>query len=176
MKRLVSVCNAIAYSHSRGILHRDIKPKNVMLDKYDETLVVDWRLARPFDRSEDARRSGEEETLAPSSGTEGSGTPTVGPVGTPAYMSPEQAENDWEKLGPASDVYSLGTTLYAVLTGRAPFSGQSVGEVLKDESGGVTTPRRDRSSRGAPSPRRHLSQGHVPQPLGPIRQPAPRPG
>ena len=54
VKRLVSVCNAIAYAHSRGVLHRDIKPKNVMLDKYDETLVVDWGLAHPFDRSEDA--------------------------------------------------------------------------------------------------------------------------
>ena len=150
VKRLVSVCNAIAYAHSRGVLHRDIKPKNVMLDKYDETLVVDWGLARPFNRNEDARRSGEE-TLAPSSGTEGSGTPTIGPVGTPAYMSPEQAENDWEKLGPASDVYCLGTTLYAVLTGRAPFSGQSIGEVLEDVRRGNYTPPRQ-VNRAVPRP------------------------
>ncbi len=129
IKRLVSVCNTIAYAHSRGVLHRDIKPKNIMLGKFDETLVVDWGLARPFDRSQDDRDRGEE-TITPSSGASGSETPTVGVVGTPAYMSPEQAEARWEIVGPASDVFSLGATLYAILTGRPPFTGRNVAEVL----------------------------------------------
>ena len=129
LNRFVSICNTVAYAHSRGILHRDLKPRNVMLGKYDETLVVDWGLAKPFDRDEAARSVGEE-TLTPSSGSgSGSDTPTVGVVGTPAYMSPEQAEARWDLVGPASDIFGLGAILYAILTGQAPYGGQG-GEVL----------------------------------------------
>ncbi len=100
-----------------------------MLSKYDETLVVDWGLAKPISRDDDARSPGEE-ALLPSSGC-GSGTPTIGVVGTLAYMSPEQAQARWETVGPSSDIFSLGAILYAILCGRAPYQGQSVGEVLQ---------------------------------------------
>ena len=128
--RFVSICNTMAYAHSRGILHRDLKPRNVMLGKYDETLVVDWGLAKPFDRREEDAVIGEE-SLTPSGSGSGSDTPTVGIVGTPAYMSPEQAEVGSPLVGPASDIFGLGAILYTILTGQPPYRGRSVIEVLE---------------------------------------------
>jgi tetratricopeptide (TPR) repeat protein/tRNA A-37 threonylcarbamoyl transferase component Bud32 len=117
--RFIDVCNAVAYAHSRGVLHRDLKPGNVMLGKYGETLVVDWGLAKVQGRPE--VDGGEESPLRPASA---SGTPETLPgsaVGTPQFMSPEQAAGRLDELGPASDVYSLGATLYCLLTGKPPF-------------------------------------------------------
>jgi serine/threonine-protein kinase len=132
LDRFVSICSTMGYAHSRGILHRDLKPRNVMLGKYDETLVVDWGLAKPFDRDESARWA-DEDVLTPISGSgeNGSGTPTVGAVGTPAYMSPEQAEARWADVGPSSDIFGLGAILYAILTGRAPYRARKVEEILE---------------------------------------------
>ncbi len=129
LNRFVSICNTVGYAHSRGILHRDLKPQNVMLGKYDETLVVDWGLAKPIS-SEGAAQPAGEEKLTPISGS-GYGTPTVGVVGTLSYMSPEQAQARWDVVGPASDIFSLGATLYAILTGRAPYQGKSLGEIYQ---------------------------------------------
>ncbi len=133
LSRFVSICSTMAYAHSRGILHRDLKPRNVMLGKFDETLVVDWGLAKPFERDERAR-STSEETLMPSSASDaaGSDTPTVGVVGTPAYMSPEQAQARWNLVGPASDQFSLGVILYVILTGKVPFQGRTTEDVLEN--------------------------------------------
>jgi serine/threonine protein kinase len=140
LRRFVSVCNTIAYAHSRGVLHRDIKPRNVMLGKFDETLVVDWGLAKPFDRGESHDLG--EETLTPASGQSGSSDPTAGIVGTPQFMGPEQAEGRWQDVGPAADIYSLGATLYVLLTGRSPIVAKRLGEVLeKVKTGDFTPPR-----------------------------------
>jgi tetratricopeptide (TPR) repeat protein/serine/threonine protein kinase len=128
--RFVAVCNTVAYAHSRGILHRDLKPGNVMLDKYGQTLVVDWGLAKPIERDETARAGGEE-TLAPASATGGSGTQTGAAMGTPSYMSPEQASGQWARVGQASDIYSLGAILYTLLTGQTPFAGADAKEKLE---------------------------------------------
>ena len=102
--RFVDVCQAIAYAHSRGVLHRDLKPGNVMLGKYGETLVVDWGLAKVLDRA-DAEAT--EAPLQPSLSGDLAMTQTGAALGTPAYMSPEQAAGRLDQLGPASDVYSL---------------------------------------------------------------------
>jgi eukaryotic-like serine/threonine-protein kinase len=126
LSRLLDVCNAIEYAHSKGILHRDLKPSNVMLGPYGETLVVDWGLAKVLSRPENGD-SATEPARGPSSWAE---TAAGIAMGTPAYMSPEQAEGDLAGLGPASDVYSLGATLYAILTSRSPIPGGPTGERL----------------------------------------------
>jgi WD40 repeat protein/tRNA A-37 threonylcarbamoyl transferase component Bud32 len=139
LRRFIDVCNAVEYAHSRGVLHRDLKPANVMLGPYGETLVVDWGLAKPVGRPEEARASGEL-TLRPL----GAGAPTqMGQaLGTPAYMSPEQAAGRLDLLGPASDVYSLGATFYSLLTGKAPFDDPDLGQLLSQvQRGEFPTPR-----------------------------------
>jgi WD40 repeat protein len=102
-------------------LHRDLKPGNILLGLYGETLVVDWGLAKVIGRPEGSAGSAEG-TLRPASGSGVGATVPGAALGTPAYMSPEQAAGELDRLGPASDVYSLGATLYTLLTGRAPFT------------------------------------------------------
>ena len=130
LRRFIDVCNAIDYAHTRGVIHRDIKPANVIVGKHGETLVVDWGLAKTMDRAESAPAS-DERTLRPSSGSGSAETLPGSALGTPGYMSPEQARGDLDRLGPWSDVYSLGATLYCLLAGRPPFEGDDLGAVLK---------------------------------------------
>jgi serine/threonine protein kinase len=139
--RFVDVCNAVAFAHSRGVLHRDLKPGNVMLGKYGETLVVDWGLAKAAGRKDEATPS-EASLIQPRSGSQVTPTQAGSALGTPAYMSPEQAAGQLDRLGPASDVYSLGATLYTLLTGKAPVVGSNVGEVLRKVQRGEVVPLR----------------------------------
>ncbi len=119
LNHFLQVCQTVAYAHSRGVIHRDLKPANVMLGKFGETLVVDWGLAKVVGRPEQAPTVGEG-TLVPGSGSGESETTMGSAIGTPAYMSPEQACGRWDVIDHRSDVYGLGTVLYSLLTGKAP--------------------------------------------------------
>ena len=103
LRRFLAVCDAIDYAHSRGVLHRDLKPSNVILGKHGETLVVDWGLAKARGRS-DTAESSDVRPLVPSSASGSAETLPGSALGTPAYISPEQAQGDLEHLGPQSDV------------------------------------------------------------------------
>src|SRR5262249_21765789 len=128
LRRLLDICNAMDYAHSRGVLHRDIKPGNIIVGKHGETLVVDWGLAKATGKAE---AESEERTLVPRSASGSAETLPGSALGTPAYMSPEQARGDLDSLGPRSDVYSLGASLYCLLTGRPPQEGDDLGEILR---------------------------------------------
>lgn len=130
LRRFISVCDAVAYAHSRGVLHRDLKPRNIMLGPYGETLVVDWGLAKVVGR-EGPATDGAETTLQPASASGSTQTQAGSAVGTPPYMSPEQADGKTDRIGPASDVYSLGATLYELLTGVPPFNDREIVDVLR---------------------------------------------
>ena len=138
--RLIDVCNAIEFAHSRGVLHRDLKPGNIVLGKYGETLVVDWGLAKAMGQDSEITMSVESLRLSSGSGSTPTMEGTV--IGTPAYMSPEQAKGQLDELGPATDVYSLGATLYHVLTGQAPFSHESLNETIRHVRAGEFPPPR----------------------------------
>ncbi len=108
---LETVARAVHYIHSCGVLHRDLKPKNILVDQNDHPLVADFGLAK---WREDASES----------------TQTLGPLGTPPYMSPEQAQYP-VRVTAASDIYSLGATLYALVAGRPPFQAALPLETLR---------------------------------------------
>lgn len=125
----LKICDAVGYAHAKGVIHRDLKPANVMVGKYGEVYVMDWGLARVLADPErrDLRVKSREPKPAndASSDLSASDSPVVtmdgDVVGTPSYMPPEQAEFDASKIGPWSDVYSLGSMLYELLAGFPPY-------------------------------------------------------
>ncbi len=127
LPHVLSACHAIAYAHSRGVIHRDLKPQNVMVDRFGQTAVIDWGLAstggaeasESADTSDALRLVGSGESLSDGKGR----------LGTPAYMSPEQLTGVRGLIDEKSDVWGLGALLFEVLTGHSP-----------RESGPITRP------------------------------------
>jgi serine/threonine-protein kinase len=141
--RFIDVCDAVAYAHSRQVLHRDLKPGNIMLGKYGETLVVDWGLAKALAAPEiGPAHEGSELPLRPTSGSTLEATQPGSAVGTPGYMSPEQVDSQAGELGVRTDVYCLGATLYHLLTGHAPCEAEQVGDIYRKVlAGDIPRPR-----------------------------------
>ena len=132
------VCQTMAYAHARGVIHRDLKPSNVMVGLFGEVQVMDWGLAKVLARGGIADEAGagsepvqETVIMTVRSGPTGSGSESqAGSVlGTPAYMAPEQARGDVERLDERADVFGLGAILCEILTGRPPYSGSSREEI-----------------------------------------------
>ncbi len=99
---VASIAEAVDYAHQRGVVHRDLKPGNVLIDQHGTPKVTDFGLAKRVDADSNLTGTGDI-------------------LGTPSYMPPEQAGGELEKIGPASDIYSLGAVLYCLLTARPPF-------------------------------------------------------
>jgi serine/threonine-protein kinase len=120
----LKICDAVAFAHSRGVLHLDIKPENVVMEEFGTVYLMDWGLARLIDRN-----SNGDEVVAIS--PEAAGGAVSGVVGSPSYMSPEQATGSMGSLSERTDVFGLGAVLYAILAGHAPYLADSVEEVLQ---------------------------------------------
>jgi hypothetical protein len=126
------IAEAVGYAHAHGVVHRDLKPANVMVGPFGEVQVMDWGLAkvlaggggqpgRPDDHPPEAART----TIRSLRDSDGSQTEAGSILGTPAYMAPEQAAGEVDRIGPAADVFGLGAILCALLTGRPPFDGEN---------------------------------------------------
>ena len=122
LRRFLDLCETVAYAHDRRVIHRDLKPQNVILGRYGETMLLDWGLAKKLDAPEAEGDPAPAEAEAEPGAGDGTFSTVEGtPLGTICYASPEQVKGDRERIGPASDVYGLGATLYHLLTGRPPF-------------------------------------------------------
>jgi formylglycine-generating enzyme required for sulfatase activity len=131
---ILKVCEAVAYAHDKGVVHRDLKPANVMVGRFGEVYVMDWGLARVLGRDDTkdvrlrAARDEGSDHVHSSLRDSVAGTPSPlvtmdgDIVGTPAYMSPEQARGDLQAIGPLSDLYAVGAILYHLLAGHAPYA------------------------------------------------------
>lgn len=136
------ICDAVAFAHSRGVVHRDLKPDNIMLGEFGEVFVMDWGLAKRV-RGQGAEFDTTHQTTEPFAELSRDSFKTLsGQVkGTPRYMAPEQAEGRIEDIDERTDIYALGAILYTILTLHPPVSGDSVDEVLtKVVSGAITSP------------------------------------
>src|SRR5262249_51574410 len=142
LQRFEQVCQTVSYAHSKGVLHRDLKPSNIMVGAFGEVQVMDWGLAKVMNTptaapepapAADARAS----TVYPSlSGSSPELTLPGCVLGTPAYMSPEQARGQGSHLDERADVFSLGAILCTILTGRPPYEADDARAALRQAAEG----------------------------------------
>lgn len=137
LRHFIDCCNALHYAHEKGVLHRDIKPDNIMLGPYGETLVVDWGLAKILTPAPDDPK--ETESTAPTVddldkplriSSDAGQTSNGSIVGTPIYMSPEQALGINDTITPAADIYSLGAMLFKIVSNHHVVEGKTTRDVI----------------------------------------------
>ena len=155
---VLKVCDAVAYAHGKGVIHRDLKPANVMIGRHNEIYVMDWGLCRlcggaaepPVAPGDGQAAGGERAVLALLAAGSDPGQTREGSImGTPRYMSPEQAQGRQSAIGPASDQCALGLLLFETITLETPFAGSTLGEVLDQAARGLLRPFRHRYERRA---------------------------
>lgn len=142
----LKVCDAVAFAHSRGVLHLDMKPENIIVEDFGAVYLMDWGLSRLMSP---APGGGPGVTISP----EAEGALVSGVIGSPSYMSPEQAMGTAGVVTERTDVFGLGAVLYAILAGRPPYVADSLNEVLEKARNG-DRPALPRSPRGVPVPAR----------------------
>ncbi|HBC88003.1 MAG TPA: hypothetical protein DCZ94_13715 [Lentisphaeria bacterium] len=172
----LKICDAMAFSHTKGVVHRDLKPANIMIGEFGEVLVMDWGLGKVIGRkekddvSEDATGSRTIVESSRSDGTasvEGAMTMEGKAMGTPVYMPPEQAYGKVSEIDHRSDIYALGAILYDILTLSPPVGGDNVNDILmKVVQGRIETPTLFEHSHKLKL--RHLPGGHVPAALSSV--------
>ena len=139
LSMFVKVCDAVAFAHSRGVIHLDLKSANIMLGPYGQVYVLDWGSARyrpPDDQATTLTASPEQSVSA----------------GTPSYMSPEQVLFSDADISERTDVYLLGGILYEILTGAPPHTGRTMAEVVASAIRGLVPPPADRAPDRQPPP------------------------
>ncbi len=125
------ICDGVAYAHSMGVVHRDLKPDNVMVGEYGEVLVMDWGLAKKMASGMHDEHLGDTPLEMPPADLRGFQTLNGLIVGTPPYISPEAARGELDHIDARSDIYVLGAILYAILTLRPPYPGKEFGELIE---------------------------------------------
>jgi tetratricopeptide (TPR) repeat protein/serine/threonine protein kinase/predicted ATPase len=126
------VCDAVAFAHSQGVIHRDLKPDNIMIGDFGEVLVVDWGLAKVLGREGPTDHGEAEDFVETDRSSSDAHQTRMGSIaGTPCYMAPEQAFGHTKNVGMTTDVYTLGSILYEILSGNPPFTGETADEVLE---------------------------------------------
>lgn len=118
---MLRICEAVSYAHAKGVVHRDLKPGNVMVGRFGETYVMDWGLARVKDAIVERTFARSARRMASSGDSTQPWTLEGDVVGTPYFMPPEQARGETEKIGPQVDVYAIGAMLYQLIAGKMPF-------------------------------------------------------
>ncbi len=134
LRILSATADAVAFAHSRGVVHRDVKPENVLLGAFGEVLLTDWGLALTETDREAARTAQRREGGVSDhyTGRLCGGVDATGVAGTPAYMAPEQARGDAADLGPGTDIYLLGAVLFEIATHRRPHAGDTLTACLRN--------------------------------------------
>jgi serine/threonine-protein kinase len=129
LKVFEAVCQTLSYAHAHNVIHRDLKPANVMVGAFGEVQVMDWGLAKVLDPASRERERPEQEAASVIATVRGDGdssqTQAGTAMGTPAYMAPEQARGEVERVDERADVFGLGALLCEILTGQPPFPGKT---------------------------------------------------